>query len=187
MRHDREYRILSRSPSLTYLEFWKYLRPRQNSCSLVMRLRLPTTRARLPKTQVWSLKTQTCFSVISTLLSQSSQAQSPASQPSPEQNCEIKDRHCGGLNVFFDELSPAPLKGPPTSHQAEVRDLPLWSYCQFYLSVRLKIGVLQIRGIRPRSGDSPRLKPLPIFTSTAVDAATQFLIKIGFQGCLISG
>ena len=39
MRHDREYRILLRSPSLTHFEFWKYLRPCQNSCSLVVRLR----------------------------------------------------------------------------------------------------------------------------------------------------
>ena len=39
MRHDREYRILPRSPSLTHFEFWKYLRPCQNSCSLVVRLR----------------------------------------------------------------------------------------------------------------------------------------------------
>ena len=96
----------------------------------------------------------------------------------------IKDRHCVGLNAFFYDLSLAQLKGPPTTHQAEVRDLPSWSYCQLYLNVRLKIGLLKIRGIRPRSGDSPRLKPLPIFTSTAVDAATQFFYKNRLPGML---
>ena len=56
-----------------------------------------------------------------------------------------EDKQCGGLHVFHNELSPAPLKGPPPSHQAEVGGSP-----------RLK------------------LLPLK-FKSSSVDAAAQLL------------
>ena len=61
-----------------------------------------------------------------------------------------EDRQCGGLHVFHNDLSPAPLKGPPPSHQAEVGGSP-----------RLK------------------LLPL-IFKSSSADAAAQFLQKSDF-------
>ena len=67
-----------------------------------------------------------------------------------------EDRQCGDLHVFHNDLSPAPLKGPPPSHQAEVGGSP-----------RLK------------------LLPL-VFKSSSADAAAQFLQESDFEGVVTS-